>query len=180
MRTENDWVGLIYYGSNAYYIYHLKVNITIQCIELWSNPCQSDSYKTFLNTTLYNIYPFYSCFDCFWSYQLILWLFIIHSLFFVCVSRSSKIAEAQYLQRSEERQAGELIDRTIKPAAEDFNLWGFVFKLEKVNILWLLLVRRGGLWAGFLFSSIPDTDLVLIAAMPQCDTIIRCTMLCML
>ena len=52
-------------------------------------------------------------------------------MFFVCVLRSSKITEAQYLQRSEERQAGELIDRTIKPAAEDFNLWGFVFKLEK-------------------------------------------------
>ena len=56
---------------------------------------------------------------------------IIHHSFYVCVWRSSKIAEAQYLQRSEERQAGELIDRTIKPAAEDFNLWGFVFKLEQ-------------------------------------------------
>ena len=47
---------------------------------------------------------------------------MIRHLFFVRVLRSSKIAEAQYLQRSEERQAGELIDRTIKPPAEDFNL----------------------------------------------------------
>ena len=91
--------------------------------------------QTNSNLPKYNIeYSLSSCFDCFWPYfqQCIM---MIHHSFFVCVLRSSKIAEAQYLQRSEERQAGELIDRTIKPAAEDFNLWGFVFKLEKVNIL---------------------------------------------
>ena len=94
------------------------------------------------------------------------WKYKIHPLF---VSRRPKYAGAQYLERRGERRDGKLIDRTIKEKLEICEYFNFYQK----KIFRDFCVCNAGIIVGFLFSSIPDTDLDLIAAMPQCTTQIQ-------